>query len=117
MTIQKVSREELRQYFADGGLSSNRFSENNLNLLRAYVDEEIYEFNIEMSGKKPKYWEHTLPLVGGRIINAKGAYFDSREVFAFSEKGYISIALDADDTNLIPIGKAFIKWCDRIKNG
>jgi hypothetical protein len=96
----------------------------NLDLLCDLLAKSIAEFNIEMTGKKVKYWvnvntpkRETRGKYNWLIITGKGTYFDKREILSISDSGWIGFCCEADCQNEIPILRAFGEWLHLIGGG
>lgn len=48
-------------------------------------------------------------------LKMSGSNFEERECISFNNDGFIGFAGWADDTNVQPILRAFIKWCTKLK--
>jgi hypothetical protein len=93
----------------------------NLDLLCDLLNKHIASFNIEMRGKKHRYWVNVnAPKRCNRkpysyiLITGKGTYFEHREVITFCDSGFIGFCGEADSTNEMPILHAFGEWLEMI---
>ena len=115
--------DEARAYFADCGLTYDDIKEGDIAVLMMFLKQEIEKSNkagetsvntIHMS-RKVKMKERS----NGSIINCflyvNSHYFTQRECISFFEGGIIEFAGWADEGNLNPIKRAFLRWCDALK--
>ena len=114
------SNDEARQYFKDKGLSYSNITEGDILTLTMMLNKEMKKAN-----KDCETSTGTLNLSrkinmkrksGGSIIccylYVNSHYFTQRECISFNEDGFIGFAGWADQGNMNPILRAFIKWCD-----
>ena len=114
------SNDEARQYFKDKGLSYSNITEGDILTLTMMLNKEMKKAN-----KDCETSTGTLNLSrkinmkrksGGSIIccylYVNSHYFTQRECISFNEDGFIGFAGWADQGNVNPILRAFIKWCD-----
>lgn len=124
-----MNRDELRAYFKSKGLSYSVVSLRDLRMLEMLLDKHFSEQRIErFKTNGPTYWVRVNKAkyykgeygVDGKLIRAfltaKGGYFTAREVISFNRDGFIGFCGEADGSNLIPVAKAFIEWCDYLVN-
>lgn len=99
-------------------------AELNLGLLYDLLNKHIGIFNIEMMGKKAKYWLHVNEPKKYKShcntwnyisITGKGTYFNKREAITFCDSGYIGFCCEADSKNEMPVLRAFGEWLEMIK--
>ena len=114
------SNDEARQYFKDKGLSYSNITEGDILTLTMMLNKEMKKAN-----KDCETSTGTLNLSrkinmkrksGGSIIccdlYVDSHYFTQRGCISFNEDGFIGFAGWADQGNMNPILRAFIKWCD-----
>ena len=114
------SNDEARQYFKYKGLSYSNITEGDILTLTMMLNKEMKKAN-----KDCETSTGTLNLSrkinmkrksGGSIIccylYVNSHYFTQRECISFNEDGFIGFAGWADQGNMNPILRAFIKWCD-----
>ena len=94
----------------------------NTDLLCDLLNKHISEFNIEMRGKKVKYWVSTNEPKTRKSkpfnyieITGKGTYFEEREIITFCDSGFIGFCGEADKENEIPVLTAFGEWLELVK--
>lgn len=121
--IQPVcSNNEAREYFRAKGLSYNDITEGELLLLVMLLNKEL-----KAAAKDNETSVDTIHLSkrmdvkkksNGAIISCflyvNSHYFTQRECISFNVDGFIGFAGWADQGNVNPILRAFLKWCDMI---
>lgn len=129
--MEKIKRDDARRYFWDNGLTYEKVMfQDNIDKLKDFINSEVANFNlfnpypyfvkvIDSSTKVFNYngQGHTC------FIRGKGGYFSDREMVSFNfEKDsntgnphWIGFAGDADDNNVQPVLRAFIRWVDYLK--
>lgn len=124
-----MNRDELRAYFKSKGLSYSVVSFRDLRMLEMLLNKHFSKQRIErFKTNSPIYWIRvneakyykgeydTDEKLICAYLTAKGGYFTAREVISFNRDGFIGFCGEADGSNLIPVAKAFIEWCDYLVN-
>jgi hypothetical protein len=117
----RESEDEMKARQSIFGISFKEIEEN-IDLLCDLLNKHIAEFNIEMRGKKKKYWVSTNELKIRKSnpftyleITGKGTYFEDREIITFCDSGFIGFCGEADNENEIPVLTAFVEWLELVK--
>ena len=119
------TNDEAREYFKLKGLSYEKIHDYDLLILRYLLVKEIEKSNktgetsvntMRMSSKQsmslnPDDTIHTA------FLFMSSHYFENRECISFNRDGFIGFAGWADQGNLNPIKRAFLKWCDFLTDG
>lgn len=117
------SSDEARDYFKSKGLTYNDIGEGELLVLVMMLNREI-----KLSNKRGETSVNSISLSkkidikkrsNGRIkacfLYLNSHYFTRRECISFNEDGFIGFCGWADTGNSNPIKRAFISWCDYLK--
>lgn len=114
------TNEEARQYFRDKGLSYHDITEGDILSLLMLLNLEIKKSN--KAGETSDSTMHMSSKIymkkrtNGTIINCflyvNSHYFTRREAISFNEDGFIGFAGWADQGNINPLLRAFLRWCD-----
>jgi hypothetical protein len=117
------STQEARDYFASAGLTYNDITEGDILSLVILLNREIKKAN-----KACETSVHTMHLSQKMNIKKKSNgvitecylfvnshYFTQRECISFNRNGFIGFAGWADQGNTNPILRAFLAWCDILK--
>ena len=118
-----LTRDFARGYFKGSRIKLD-YVNNYMILLILVLQEELSEYlktedgkNMGLEIKLPN--DKDIKLSKGNFISAslrmKGSYFKDREAITFYESGFIGFAGRLDNTNVQPILRAFVKWCDLVK--
>ena len=112
------TRDEARAYFKDKGLSYRNIRKTDISRLQALLRQEIRTSNkngeslanMRLSEKV----DVTIALSGidTCYLYVNGDYYKRRECISFNRDGFIGFAGWADDGNLNPITRAFVRWVD-----
>ena len=112
--------KEARQYFRDKGLSYHDITEGDILSLLMLLNREIKKSN--KAGETSVSTMHMSSKIGmkkrtnGTIIKCflyvNSHYFTRREAISFNEDGFIGFAGWADQGNINPLLRAFLRWCD-----
>ena len=123
-TVKAVcTNDEARAKFKEYGLTYNDITDGDILTLIILLNREIKKSN--KAGETSVY---TMRLSDKRVIkhNHNGTikecylymnshYFTQRECISFNRDGYIGFAGWADQGNTNPILRAFIEWCNILK--
>ena len=117
------SNEDCRRYFADLGLTYDDITDGYILALVMLLNREIKKSN--RSGETSV---NTMRLSEKQIIKHKPGgsisecylfmnshYFTQRECISFNRDGFIGFAGWADDGNTNPLRRAFLEWCNVLK--
>lgn len=114
------TNEEARQYFRRKGLSYHDITEGDILSLLMLLNREIKKSN--KAGETSVSTMHMSSKIymkkrtNGTIINCflyvNSHYFTRREAISFNEDGFIGFAGWADQGNINPLLRAFLRWCD-----
>ena len=114
------SNDEAREHFKNRGLTYNDITDGDILTLVIMLNEEIKKANRSgetsvntMSlSRKIKSKHRTNGTVTECYLFMNSHYFTQRECISFNKDGFIGFAGWADDANLNPIKRAFLRWCD-----
>lgn len=119
------TNDEAREYFKSKGLSYEKIHDYDLLILRYLLVKEI-----EKSNKTGETSVNTMRIsskqsmtlnpddtIQTAFLFMSSHYFENRECISFNRDGFIGIAGWADQGNLNPIKRAFLKWCDFLTDG
>lgn len=119
--------DEMRRLWADVGVGYYGISENDIDMLKAMLGEELCIHNASTDGKgsavKMSVGRYDARW-GGDVLRSKvldgvllyafmrvdGPYFKDREAISFNKGGFVGFAGWADSTNVRPFLKAFGRW-------
>lgn len=119
--------DEMRRLWADVGVGYHGIGDNDLDMLKAMLGEELCRHNASVGGKgsalkmrvgkSDASWGEDMlgPTVYGDMllygfIRVDGPYFKDREAISFNKDGFVGFAGWADSTNVRPFLKAFGRW-------
>lgn len=113
------TRDQVRVAFSSE-LTYADVKQNDIRALEGFLCIEYaqHERNGEHMEMRPTYRKASQPKIniaenGGiesAFIRVTGFYFSGREAISFNPDGYIGIAGWADDTNVQPFLRAFMRW-------
>ena len=116
------TNEEARAYFKNKGLTYKYITSGDILALVLLLNQELKKANksgetsvntMRLSEKmKTKYRTNGTLIYAHIYINSH--YFTQRQCISFEEDGFIGFAGWADQQNLNPIIRAFLRWCDGI---
>ena len=123
----KLTRDCTRKCFSDMELSYKKIEAIDIRLLCNMVESELIDYymsdnhyakisNYKINNLKKK--DIKISVKDGLIyayLKMSGSNFEERECISFNKDGFIGFAGWADDTNVQPILRAFIKWCAKLK--
>ncbi len=119
------TNDEAREYFKSKGLSYEKIHDYDLLILRYLLVKEIEKSNktgetsvntMRMSSKQSMTLNPD-DTIQTAFLFMSSHYFENRECISFNRDGFIGIAGWADQGNLNPIKRAFLKWCDFLTDG
>lgn len=116
------TNDAAREYFKNKGLTYGDIMDGDILTLVMMLNEEIKKSNrsgetsvCTMSLSQKIRSKHR---TNGTIIECflymNSHYFTRRECISFNKDGFIEFAGWADDGNLNPIRRAFLRWCDAL---
>ena len=122
--IQPVcTNDRAREYFAESGLTYNDVTEGDILVLvmllnkhikKAVKDHETSVESIYLS-KKIDMKKRSDGSIICCYLYVNSHYFTKRECISFNRGGFIGFAGWADQGNTNPILRAFLEWCDYLK--
>ena len=119
------TNDEAREYFKSKGLSYEKIHDYDLLILRYLLVKEIEKSNktgetsvntMRMSSKQSMTLNPD-DTIQTAFLFMSSHYFENRECISFNRDGFIGFAGWADQGNLNPIKRAFLKWCDFLTDG
>lgn len=118
------SSDDCRQRFKDYGLSYSDITDGDILTLVMLLNEEI-----KKSNKSGETSVNTMRLSDKKVIKHKSNgtitecylfmnshYFTQRECISFNKDGFIGFCGWADIGNSNPVKRAFLRWCDILKD-
>lgn len=117
------TNDEARDYFKKCGLSYNDITEGDILVLVMMLNNEIKNSNKKgetsvntMSlSKKIDIKKNTNGSIQTCYLYVNSHYFIRREAISFNRDGFIGFAGWADPGNLNLLKRAFLMWCDYLK--
>lgn len=118
--VQVCSTNEARAYFTDMGLTYGDITEGDIlplvmllqqELKKAAKDCETSVSTMTLS-KKITIKKRSNGSITSCFLYVNSHYFEQRECISFNADGFIGFAGWADQGNVNPILRAFLKWCD-----
>lgn len=117
------NRDDARKHFVDCGLSYSKVFEGDIAVLVEMLNKEL-----RASNKRGETSVSTITLsakiqiktksdgsLASCFLSLNSHYFTNRECISFYPTGRIDFAGWADDGNVAPILRAFLNWCDYVK--
>ena len=120
---QVCTSDEARQKFSDYGLSYSDITEGDILTLVMLLNQEIKKSNkigetstnsMHMSSKI-RMTKNTNGTIKSCYLFLNSHYFERRECISFNVDGFIGFAGWADVGNKNPLLRAFLQWCEKIK--
>lgn len=117
------STNEAREYFKSCGLTYDDITEGDLLTLVMLLNKEIKKsnkvgetsVNTMSLSKKIVFVNSPKQTMKRCFLYMNSHYFTQRECISFNEDGFIGFAGWADQGNTNPILRAFLAWCDVLK--
>lgn len=118
--VPVCTTDEARSYFKDKGLTYGDITEGDIlplvmllqqELKKAAKDCETSVSTMTLS-KKITIKKRSNGSITSCSLYVNSHYFEQRECISFSADGFIGFAGWADQGNVNPILRAFLKWCD-----
>lgn len=116
------TNDEAREHFKECGLTYRDITEGDILSLVMLLNREFKKSNkagetsTTITLSKKMLMKRRLD---GSIVNCflfvNGGYFTQRECISFNANGFIGFAGWADEENTNPIRRAFLTWCDELK--
>ena len=119
------SSDEARAYFTENGLTYSDITEGDLLTLVILLNRELKKSNkrgetsvntITLS-KKMDVKKRSNGTIETAFLYVNSHYFTRREAISFNRDGFIGFCGWADTGNANPIKRAFLAWCDILKEG
>lgn len=115
------TNEGARTYFKNKGLTYKDITSGDILALVLMLNQELKKSNkaretsctMHLSQKIVSKYRSNGTLISCYLY-MNSFYFTRRECISFGENGFIGFAGWADDANLNPIRRAFLRWCDEI---
>lgn len=123
--IPVCTNNEAREYFRSCGLSYDDVTEGDILTLVMLLNREIKKSNksgetsmgtLTLS-KKIEFVNSSKRTMKRCFLYVNSHYFTQRECISFNEDGFIGFCGWADQGNTNPILRAFLSWCDVLKEG
>lgn len=117
--IPVCTNNEAREYFAGKGLTYADITDGDILALVMMLNQELKKsvMNKETSmGRMTLSRKMDIKTIRGELIYCflyvNSHYFNQREAISFNKDGFIGFAGWADQGNVNPILRAFLRWCD-----
>ena len=116
------TNDEARAYFKNKGLTYADIRDGDIAALAIMLGQEYKKSNAKgETSVNTEYLSNKIDIKhnpDGSIISCfmyvNSHYFTQRECISFNRDGFIGFAGWADDGNLNPIKRAFLRWCDTL---
>ena len=116
------TNDEARAYFKDKGLTYKDIKDGDIAALAILLGQEYKKSNtIGETSVNTEYLSKKIDIKhssNGSILSCflyvNSHYFTQRECISFNRDGFIGFAGWADQGNVNPILRAFLKWCDML---
>lgn len=113
------TNDEARQYFKDKGLTYADITDGDILTLTMMLNQEIKKSNkaektsctMRLS-EKIDIKHRSNGSVTACYLYMNSHYFTRREAISFNRDGFIGFAGWADQGNVNPLLRAFLRWCD-----
>lgn len=117
------TNDEAREYFKECGLTYKNITEGDILLLVLLINRELKKsnkvgetsVNTMSLSKKIDMKKNTNGTIKTCFLYMNSHYFTGREAISFNQDGFIGFAGWADMGNLNPLKRAFLAWCDELK--
>lgn len=117
------TNDEAREYFTKAGLTYSDITEGEILALIMLLNTELKKSNkVGETSVKTMRLSNKVDIkhksngsITSCFLYLNSHYFTRREAISFNENGFIGFAGWADDGNLNPIKRAFLKWVDMLK--
>lgn len=117
------TNDEAREYFSTCGLTYDDITEGDILALVLMINSELKKsnksgetsVNTMTLSKNIEIKKKTNGTIRSCYLYLNSHYFTRREGISFNEDGFIGFAGWADSSNLNPLKRAFLKWCDQLK--
>jgi hypothetical protein len=117
------TNEEAREHFKSRGLTYKDITEGDILALVLMLNKELKisnkrgetSVNTMTLSKKIDMKKNTDGSIKSCFLYLNSHYFTRREAISFNQDGFIGFAGWADDGNLNPLKRAFLTWCDQLK--
>lgn len=115
------SNNEAREYFKSKGLTYDDITEGDILSLVLMLNAELKKANAAAETSVTTYLSEKIVMKkksNGAITECylflNSHYFTRREAISFNRDGFIGFAGWADQGNVNPLLRAFLKWCDEL---
>lgn len=117
--LLELTNDEAREYFKNKNLSYEDIDKRSIFILRDLIKKELKtsisnnecDDKLIISDKIRFYIKDNLK-IQECYLYLNSDYFENRECISFNKDGFIGFAGWACTNNVLPILRAFIKWCD-----
>ena len=117
------TNDEAREYFKECGLTYKNITEGDILSLVLLINRELKKsnkvgetsVNTMSLSKKIDMKKNTNGTIKTCFLYMNSHYFTRREAISFNQNGFIGFAGWADMGNLNPLKRAFLAWCDELK--
>lgn len=117
------STNDARQYFKDCGLTYDDITEGDILALVMLLNKEIKKSNKDLEtsvtmtlSKRIDFVNTPKQTMKKCFLYMNSHYFTQRECISFNQDGFIGFAGWADQGNTNPILRAFLSWCNYLKD-
>jgi hypothetical protein len=111
-----ITRDDARSAWAASGLTYDALTKRNVTLLQDMINIEMHASGLLRGTYRAwgaRVWMSGPDKVADIRCNA--FYFKKRQAVTFERNGFVGFAGWADDTNVVPIVRGFIKWLEAMK--
>lgn len=110
---QELSREVARQAYAESGLDHFPLTFERMSALRDAINSEMLAAGL-MRGTYHMAHPSKIRIRGNRCAELRcvSFYFEDREAVTFNADGFVGFAGWADEANVQPILRGFLKWVE-----
>ncbi|WP_417261640.1 hypothetical protein [Celeribacter sp.] len=115
---ENLTREHVRKAYAESGLDHFPLTFERMAVLRDVINSEMLAAGL-MHGTYHMAHPSRIRIHGSNCseLRCVSYYFDDREAVTFNGDGFVGFAGWADETNVQPILRGFLKWIKEETNG
>lgn len=113
------TNDEARQYFKDKGLTYADITDGDILTLTMMLNQELKKSNkaeetscVMRLSEKIDIKHRSNGSITACYLYMNSHYFTRREAISFNRDGFIGFAGWADQGNVNPLLRAFLRWCD-----